>query len=359
MFNYCTRCTFAFFVLLLVSCGGGGGGGGSSSPAPTPSPQTSISFTASAVAGELVSYTLNTSALTYSYTILESQYGLTGRSGSGALVANGDGTYSLSGIPNSRAVLLQNGMLIAAIRETFNGITKTVPVIGFSNPLTTVSGIAATYNYVSYQCPTTNCSAIAAMTSYGTFRINPDATWTSCPNANIDTNPIACVAGTTGIINSLGGGKWQVVNSLGGAAGTAIAYRAANGQNVVLIDLKDPLVLGYGAVVGSSVAAITAADVNGTWKEVVYGKASGTTLYGSLTLTVTGGNTDTTSNIVLNGTSVAGTTKTFTLNSPWNGWVSSGSGAPALMAGTGMFAESESQTISGVPTDFFGIGFKM
>lgn len=343
-------------ISVLAGCGGGGGGGGGSA-APV---SASTTFTGAAAVGELVTYTMDTGNLTYSYTIVESQYGLTGRTGSGSLVANADGTYSMSNIPNSKAIILKNGMLVAAIRESFNGVTKTVPIFGVSNPLSSLASAAGTYNYVSYQCPTLNCSAIAATTSYGTFRINNDGTWISCPQTNYDTNPLGCVAGLNGTLNSLGAGKWQLLHNGGGVMGTALAYTASNGQNVMMVDLKDPAHFGYGIVVGSSIAAITSTDVNGTWKEGVFGKASGTSIYGSEDLTITGGNSVTASNIIVNGVAVTDATQTFTLNTPWNGWVTASTGGtPVMMAGTGMFARSDSGTSSGTPWDLIGLGFKM
>ena len=61
--------------LALVACGGGGGGTGT----PPPTASTAVTYTAAALPGELVTYTVDPGALTYSYTITESQYGLTGR----------------------------------------------------------------------------------------------------------------------------------------------------------------------------------------------------------------------------------------------------------------------------------------
>lgn len=338
---------------LLTGCGGGGGGGGgSAAPAPTP-----ITFTGAAGAGELVTYTMDTTSLTYSYTIVESQYGLTGKTGSGTLAANADGTYSLSNIPNSKAVILKNGMLVAAIRESFGGVTKTVTIFGVSNPLTTLAAAAATYNYESYQCPTTNCSTTPAVTSYGTFQINGTATWVACEKANYATNPAACVGGaSTGTLNSLGGGKWQLVSNLGVNIGTALAYTAANGQNVMLIDLKAPGTFGYGIVVGSSQAVISATDVNGTWISGFYGELNGAPAAGYDLATVTGGNSAAITNYVINGVAQANTTSAFTLNSPWNGMIQNNAGgSPGLMAGTGMIAHSD----SGAAGSLIGIGFKM
>lgn len=58
----------ALMSAALAGCGGGGGG---SAAAPT-------TYTAAAMAGELLTYTLDTANLTYTYTITDSMYGLTG-----------------------------------------------------------------------------------------------------------------------------------------------------------------------------------------------------------------------------------------------------------------------------------------
>lgn len=75
--------------LLLVSCGSGGS---SSSPPSSSAPSTSASgfvqqYTASATAGEVLTYTIDTNALTYSYKIVYSAYGLTNTTGSGTRMA--------------------------------------------------------------------------------------------------------------------------------------------------------------------------------------------------------------------------------------------------------------------------------
>ena len=78
----------ALFVLLLSGCEGGG----DSSPA-VPALTTSV-----AMAGELLDYTLDTTNLTYSYTITESQFGLAGKTGSGTLVRHADGSRMKAGL---------------------------------------------------------------------------------------------------------------------------------------------------------------------------------------------------------------------------------------------------------------------
>src|SRR5262245_16621059 len=68
--------TWALMALgaVLSSCGGGDS-----------NPSTPTQYTSVAMAGELVTYSVDTVALTYSYTITESQFGLEGKTGSGTL----------------------------------------------------------------------------------------------------------------------------------------------------------------------------------------------------------------------------------------------------------------------------------
>ncbi len=70
-------------AFLLSSCGGGGGGGSTASTA-----STAVSYKSVAQMGELISYTLDTSNLSYSYRIEKSAFGLEGRTFTGTLTLN-------------------------------------------------------------------------------------------------------------------------------------------------------------------------------------------------------------------------------------------------------------------------------
>jgi len=318
--------------LLLTACGsGGGGGGGGSSTSTTTTTSTGTSYTAAAAIGELLTYTLDTTSLTYSYTITESQYGLTGKTGSGTLTANGDGTYTPSGAPNARVAVLPNGLLIGGIRETINGVSRTIPIIGLSNPVTTMASLEATYNAVAVRCWSGTCG-----TAYSTFHINADGTWVSCPYSDYDADPFGCTGRQIGTVNSLGGGKWQVWNN-GTDIGTALVF-ASGAQKVVIVDLKDSRVggFGYGLTVGSTKTAVTNADANGTWR---FNSLSG------ISSTI----------IVSNGTYTSSldnyqTTYTLTLNSPWDGLVAPQPGGHAILAGSGVYVFENA--------GYFSIGLK-
>ena len=295
---------------LLASCGGGGTSG---------SPTT---YTSVAMAGELLTYTVDPVALTYSYTITESQFNLNGRTGSGTLVRNNDGSFSPSGIPNARIVILPNGLLLGAVRERFGSAVVTVPIIGLSNPVTAVSALAATYNYMHRGCLSALCA-----TDIGSFVIAPSGTWSSCPSANLGAG--SCPqGGRNGTLVSRGNGLWQVMEG-STDVGTALGFNSA-GQNVLLIDLKDgqrgASGLGVGLVVGAQQATLTPAQTDGTW---IAGTSNGH--WAVFTAT---GTTITITNIDGVTVSIPGT---FTANTPWQGMATSGAGGMGFLAGNGVY----------------------
>ncbi len=294
-------------ALALVSCGGGG------------SSDTGTKYTAVAMAGELLDYSIDTTHLTYSYTITESQFGLTGKTGSGTLVRNLDGTYSPSGAPNARVFPLPNGLLIGAVREQFGAAFITVPIIGLSNPVTTLPAIAGTYNFVQRSCVGVVCGS-----NYGSFVIDASGTWASCPSANLGTG--ACPAGgSSGTLTSHGNGLWNVM--LGGTAiGTALGFNSA-GQNVVILDLKDLLGgFGVGILVGSQQLPMTATQTDGTW---IAGSSAG-----HWAVFTASGSSITVNSI--DGLPINVTTS-FAANNPWTGFATTPAGGVGLLAGAGVY----------------------
>jgi len=303
-----TWALLALCALLLASCGGGGTSG-------SPTQYTSV-----AMAGELLTYSIDPVALTYSYTITESQFGLNGKTGSGTLTRNLDGSYSPSGIPNARIVILPNGLLLGAVRERFGAAVVTVPIIGMSNPVSSLNALAATYNYMHRGC----LSAVCA-TDTGTFVIAASGTWSSCPEANLGAG--ACPAsGRNGTLVSRGNGLWQVMEG-STDVGTAIGFNSA-GQNVLLIDLKDGRQggLGIGLVVGSQQAALTTAQTDGTW---IAGTSNG-----HWAVFTASGTTITITNFDGVPVSLSGT---FTADTPWQGMAASDAGGVGFLAGNGVY----------------------
>lgn len=293
---------------LMASCGGGG------------SAASSTTFTSVAMAGELLDYTIDTTNLTYTYTITESQFGLNGTTRSGTLVRNLDGSYSPSGVPNARVVVLPNGLLLGAVREVFGGSVITVPLIGLSHPVTTPAAIAGDYNYIHRNCLAAVCGA-----SHGTFQISAGGTWTSCRNGNLVAGPCAG-ASASGTLESLGNGRWRVMDGSTNI-GTAIGF-ASGGQNVIVLDLKDVRVGGFGVgmLVGGQQTTMTTAQTDGTW---ILGTSTGhwgvfTASGAAITLNL------------LDGIPVTVPT-TFTANLPWLGLASTAAGGVGFLAGTGVY----------------------
>ena len=207
-------------AFLLNACGGGGGGGGSSSsstPSSTPSASASATvsgtYTASASAGEVLSYTIDTDKLTYSYTILYSAYGLEGKTGSGTLTKNSDGSYTPSESPNSRVYALPNGLLMGAVKMTIQGNVVHVPIMGVQNPITNLANLAGTYNYISNSCTAKafgNPAYNGCGTNYGTLKITSAGAYYQCTQTNI-TASASCYSlgagrGSQGTLSAIGAG---------------------------------------------------------------------------------------------------------------------------------------------------------
>lgn len=279
---------------------------------------SATNFTAAAMAGEMLVYTLDTANLTYSYTITDSQYGLTGKTGAGTLTDNGDGTYMPSGVTNGIVSTLPNGLLLTSIYETLNGVPKTIPVMGMANPVTALSN--SIFNYIERVCfPYYGCES-----DYGTFRITATGTWISCPRGNL---AVGCSTDSySGTLVSLGAGMWKVLDATGFNIGTAIVL-SSGGQQVVFLDLKDPYFFGVGLLVGSTQQTATSAQADGTW---VSSSSEGTSAQ-----FLVSGNVYTCQFIY--GASCSGAAS-LTFNYPWTGFATTSEGGTALLAGTGVYA---------------------
>jgi hypothetical protein len=347
-----TSIALAACAMLLASCGGGGGGSSSSSTPTTTSPAPSATYTASAAAGEVLSYTVDTTALTYSYTITYSAYGLTGKTGSGTLTKNSDGSFTPSESPTSKVYALPNGLLMGAVKLTVApGKTQVVPIMGVQNPLTTLSDLNGTYNFISQSCPsaTTGVPSIGnnCSTNYGTVKLS-NGSYYQCSKVNITSSPSCYSAGgnngSQGTMTSLGGGLYKYIKSGSSSVSYILAFLAPNGDKVIIGDLNDPVVsgvgYGYGQFIGSSqptsdlTSTQFASQANGTWYyHEIYSDINNpyNVSMNSGTHVITGGaytNSD---------GSPSGTT---TLNSPWAGFVAtnqSNSAGYSLLAGTGVY----------------------
>lgn len=317
-------------LVFLSGCGGGGGGGvAPSSAAPSAgTTATPTTYTAAAVAGELVTYTVDPGSLSYSYSITESQYGLTGATGSGTLTSLGNGNYSLSGIPNSRIVILPNGVMLGAIRHNFGAGVQTVPVLGLSSPVTSLAGVAGTFNFLSRQCVNGTCGA-----GYGTFKIDSAGFWSTCSRGNLGSVTPGCTSTGGGTLSSLGGGKFAAYDGTT-LIGTLLVATSA-GQTYAIIDLKDPrttgTTYGKGIVIASTQAQASAALTDGSWFS--HGSNGDT-----FTFNLSGSSIAYTSKNGVAGTGTSG----VTFNSPWTGLTTAASGGYALLAGSGVYILSSS-----------------
>lgn len=243
--------TAALAIALVAGCGGGDGD--------VAAPR----YRAVALAGDLIDYTVDTANLTYSYTITESQFGLTGKTGSGTLTRNSDGSYTPSGASDGRLIVLPNGILFGAVSEHFGSDTATMsPILGFKDPVEAISALAADYNYVQRACASSACSV-----SVGTIRIDAAGSWSLCRDGNVAA---ATCAGTAanGTLEARGAGLWRMKSAGGAVIGTVMGYKSTSaGHNVLLVDLTDKRNGGFGVgmLVGGQQTTVTQAMSDGTW----------------------------------------------------------------------------------------------
>ena len=313
--------------LLLVSCGSDSS---SSSPPTSVTPAASgvsQTYTATATAGEILAYTIDTNALTYSYKVIFSAYGLTNKMGNGTLTLNSDGSYAPSEAPNSKVYALQNGLLIGAVNLLLNGVQRVVPIVGVSNPISTAPSLAGTYNSITLQCAIQSFGTYTGcQTTYGTIQVDKAGGYTSCDKFNISNGTGGCAFLTTGTLSLLANGVWVATRTGSTNTNYFVAFTAPGGQNVLLIDLNDPGVggYGYGMVVGSTQAGYHKDLVDGTWYFMATNEGAGS--------------------LSIAGTSIGdsfGNTFTATFDSPWTGMASLNNGGHALLAGAGGYAYAD------------------
>lgn len=305
---------------LLAACGGGGSSGVAGNPSST--------FQAVATAGELVSYSVDRTNLTYSYTITESAYGKTGVTGSGTLIRNNDGTYTPSGFSNARLKVVDNGLLVGAIYEDLDGdaAKEIIPVIGISNPVTSGSEAEGVYNFVSRQCVAAGCASM-----YGTLKVTSDGTWTSCESGNLGVTPTfpSCASSQTGTVANFANGKGDII--VGGTkAGSMLIFKDSANQKVILLDLNGGVAsMGKGAFFASTQGFPSSTD--GTWHYA--------TTVGSRGTAIVTGNSFVESGFTRSGYAFGPYSYTIQFNQPWTGLGRTTTGNTiGILAGAGMFA---------------------
>lgn len=322
-------CACAFAT--LSGCGGGGGDTG---PMNASSP---VTYQAVASEGELVSYTVDTTALTYSYSVIESAYGKTGATGSGQLTRNSDGSYTPSGF-NGKVAILSSGLLLGAIYEDLNGdnVREVVPVIGIASPITSLAEAAGTYNFISRQCGS-DCRNY-----FGTVQVQANGSWNSCVGANLASGNPICQGTANGTISSFSTGRATLQYDSGSgsaAAGSMLIFKdPATSQKVVLLDLNGQTNLGRGAIFASSQNLPSSA--NGNWSYLHTDGKNGVVRVNGTDFTDSG---KTASGYSYNSQG------SFRPNEPWQGFIRTASGATIMPAGSGFYAgyfgESSSMSI--------------
>lgn len=297
----------AMAVALLASCGGG--------DEPT-------RYRAVGMTGDAIDYRVDTAALSYEYAITDSSSGLAGNTGSGSLTRNADGTFTPSGVDNSRVAALANGIMLGAVRERFGDADATMPFIGLRNTATTTAALAAQYNYVHRGCSTaTTCDA-----SYGTLRIAADGSWSSCREGNMAVG--ACTGAVDGgTLEPLGNGEWRVRSGDGSDIGTATGWDGA-GQKLFVLKLKDARGTGFGngILIGGEQALMTAEISDGTY---IAGMNNG------VWFQFTGKGTEV--NITHVNFLPMDLTLTVTPNAPWTGMTTTAWGEIGFISAAGLY----------------------
>ncbi len=234
-------------VALLASCGGGD--------------DATTRYRAVGMSGDAIDYRVDVAGLSYDYSITDSASGLAGRTGSGSLLANTDGTFTPSGVDNARVAVLANGIVLGAVRERFGDTEATMPLLGFRDSTKSTAALAGLYNYVHRGCS----AAATCDASYGTLRIAADGTWSACREGNLAVSACASAA-DGGTLESLGKGEFRVKSVDGSHIGTATGLDGT-GQKLFVLKLKDGRAAGFGngMLIGGEQAPMTAEIADGTY----------------------------------------------------------------------------------------------
>jgi len=336
-------------AILAAACGGG-----------SPSAQT---YTATAGVGEIMQVSLDTSKMTYNYTVQETSYAASGvapgQSGTGSIAQNADGSFNLSAssdgyILGGKILARQNGLLGGHVQLRLFGSATSIPLFGLSAPNSNLGALAGTYTYQGFSCSASGVASAlgnpACVSSTGTITITSAGTYTMCKGGDINTSPglNACVTTTTGSINAVSSvpGLFDFLSAANAHIGWVFTSTAPNGQNVAAIDHDDAFTPAYGHSVLSSYASAVAGVADGSY--LVSNNESGEQM-----VTISGASMVT--------TAIPGAVGTLTFNSPWPGlsafqYVTSGvvaSSGVAMTGGTGAFTYT-----SKIDAAVFGAGVR-
>jgi hypothetical protein len=345
-------CVTAIATLILAGCGGGGGGSN------TPSPQT-YTYTASAGVGEVLQFSINTTNLTYSYTVVKTSYAASGvsagQTGTGTLTSSTNGAYTVgassdSFIQSGKLLPKANGLLAGHVLINNIGGTNRIPVIGISNPITQLASLAGSYNFQGFSCSVSGVANVAGNgacgTNFGTMSIDAAGNFTKCNRGDItDTATHPCAPQQTRTLQAQvsSPGVFDFRDAVNGHVGWFFAFTAANGQKVAIIDYDDATTPLYGQAVLSAYASAVSTEISGN-----YFKNDNESAERLVTISGVAHSND------------IGFSGTITYNSPWSGLstfsVTSGAAAVSgvvMTGGTGVYTH-----LMDADPQFFASGLK-
>jgi hypothetical protein len=194
---------------MLFACGGSGSGSSSTTAGSTTS--NSVTYLSSSPAGEVIQYAIDTVAKTYTYKILVSSYGLTGKSASGTLLARtASGGWNAS--PSTDNVI-QSAIFQIGVDNSLSGLATinfgqgpvATPIIGQANVLTAIPDDGVIVNQINIGCSSKSYGTIYGNSNcgrgYGSLYIGSDGYTLSCWDVglNTSTTPPTCLPGGAGV----------------------------------------------------------------------------------------------------------------------------------------------------------------
>lgn len=356
---------------MLIGCGESGEDsttstteGDSTTPTTGEETVTAKEFNSSGSLGELLTYTIDTTAMTYSYEIVESDYGLADTRGSGDLIENQDGTYSPSDDLDIRLILLPNTLIVGGADITVGDADTFMLFAGVPALETgyTPAQIAGIYNYLVFECDDPLDSGVCTLgyrSYYGTFEIYEDGTWKACGKGDLgDTTSNPCSEPpTTGNWTDEGDGIISVRYG-GNEIGNAMLLPSGAGGKVIVIDFKDRQDAGPGMLIGVKQQDISGEDLSG---EYHYNGDDGG--YGDVEVD-NAANTYSGSYAEPDGSQQT-ITGSLHRNSPWEGWLTADNYTPAnaaddsiilILPGDGVFLQTSP---SSTANDWINVGGKI
>lgn len=307
----------ALLAVAFHACSGGGGGGVSE--------HVRLSYNAGGSAGELLTYTADITALEYSATVVESRLGLKGKTYSGKLIDNKDGSYSPSDDPNVVIVPLEDKFVVGGIDIGPIGpmLFTGVPTV---NTNYTKDEIAGVYNFISYECYTdTECDYGEYYSYSGTFEVFANGGLSVCNRGNItDTEAHPCLD-DLGTVTLPASGDWTdngdgtiTATILGQTVAKVMFLPSTGGGRVIVGDtrLVPDLETGAGILVGVKQFDADSVDISGKYTFYEDNGSYGTVIVNGPNKTYTSAYHDA-ENEFTNSTSSG----VLTMNNPWQGWI--------------------------------------